>query len=73
MSIPKRRRTKARRNRGKRNLQKKKVVVKKLVKCSKCSAKITPHRVCPKCGFYKGREVVDVMKKAKKSKAKKQK
>ncbi len=28
-----------------------------LVKCPKCSSMIKPHRVCPTCGFYKGKEV----------------
>lgn len=33
-----------------------------------------PHAVCPNCGFYKGVEVIDVMKKlTKKEKKKKQK
>lgn len=25
-----------------------------MVKCSNCGEMIKPHRVCPKCGFYKG-------------------
>ena len=25
-----------------------------LVKCSNCGEMIRPHRVCDKCGFYKG-------------------
>lgn len=35
----------------------------RLVKCQKCGAKTPPHVVCRNCGFYKGREVVDVLKK----------
>jgi ribosomal protein L32 len=27
-----------------------------------------PHRVCPKCGFYKGKEVIDTIKKVNKKK-----
>jgi len=34
-----------------------------LAKCPKCGAKALPHMVCGNCGFYKGREVVDVLKK----------
>ncbi|MFH1146007.1 MAG: 50S ribosomal protein L32 [bacterium] len=26
--------------------------------CPNCQAKILPHRVCPVCGYYKGRQVV---------------
>lgn len=29
--------------------------------CEKCKAMIKPHTVCPSCGYYKGREVVDVL------------
>jgi large subunit ribosomal protein L32 len=29
-------------------------------KCSKCGKPIKPHRVCPHCGFYKNRKVIDV-------------
>lgn len=27
-------------------------------KCTNCGEMIRPHRACPKCGFYKGKEVV---------------
>lgn len=30
-----------------------------LTKCTKCGSLILPHRVCPKCGYYKGVQVVN--------------
>ncbi len=27
-------------------------------KCPNCGEAIRPHRVCPKCGFYKGKEEI---------------
>ena len=29
-----------------------------MVKCSSCGEMIKPHRVCPKCGSYKGKTEV---------------
>ena len=31
-----------------------------VTKCPNCGEAIKPHRVCPKCGFYKGKEEVKV-------------
>jgi len=31
--------------------------------CSHCKKMIAPHTVCKYCGFYKGREVVNVLAK----------
>ncbi len=28
--------------------------------CSHCGAQIQPHRVCPNCGFYRGKKVIEV-------------
>lgn len=28
------------------------------IECSNCGRPAVPHRVCPECGFYKGRQVV---------------
>ena len=28
------------------------------IKCPKCGAEIRAHRVCPECGFYKGKKAV---------------
>jgi len=33
---------------------------KNLVQCSNCGEMRLPHRVCPNCGHYKGREIVAV-------------
>jgi large subunit ribosomal protein L32 len=29
-----------------------------LVTCPNCQEPMQPHRICPSCGYYKGREVV---------------
>lgn len=31
-----------------------------LVACSNCSATTVPHTVCPSCGYYGGRRVLDI-------------
>ncbi len=36
---------------------------KNFIKCQKCKADVLPHMVCLNCGFYKDREVVNVLKK----------
>lgn len=30
--------------------------------CPQCNEPKLPHRVCPKCGTYKGREIIDIKK-----------
>lgn len=46
-----------------------------LTTCQKCGKKARPHTVCGSCGYYKGKEVINVLgsltKKAKKEKVKK--
>ena len=37
--------------------------VARFISCPKCNAKHLMHRVCPNCGNYRGRVVVDTMKK----------
>jgi len=41
------------------------------MKCPKCGQPILPHQACKNCGTYKGREVIDVMKKMTKREQKK--
>ena len=31
-----------------------------IVQCSNCGEMRLPHRACPDCGYYKGREVFEV-------------
>ena len=46
----------------------------KFIICSRCSKEILPHTACKNCGYYKEREVLDVLKKlTKKEKKEKQK
>lgn len=28
--------------------------------CPQCGARVRPHRVCPSCGYYKGRQVTSI-------------
>lgn len=68
MPVARQRHTKARRDRARVFLKLKK---KNLVDCSNCQTQIVPHTTCPKCGYYRGKEVVDTMKKANKKAKKK--
>ena len=49
-----------------------KLSIRKTVLCFNCQSPVLAHTICKKCGFYKGREVIDVTKK-KKEKEKKEK
>ncbi len=57
MPNPKRRHSKARtRSRRAHDF----LVPKSLSTCPQCHEAKLPHRVCPRCGYYKGREVIVV-------------
>jgi len=36
------------------------------VACSNCGELRPPHTVCPKCGYYEGKEVIEMKKEEKK-------
>lgn len=38
-----------------------------LVDCPQCHARMVPHRVCPTCGYYAGRQVMQIKTKEDKS------
>lgn len=55
MPNPKRRHSKARRDKRRAHDA---LTAPSLSRCSNCQEPKVPHRVCPACGYYKGREVV---------------
>ena len=58
MAVPKRRHSNARTNSRRANHDKKEP--RHLTYCAQCSSAVPPHTVCPKCGHYMGRKVVDI-------------
>ncbi|MFZ2975432.1 MAG: 50S ribosomal protein L32 [Candidatus Moraniibacteriota bacterium] len=60
MPVARQRHTKARRDRARVHY---KLKSKDLIACPNCKAKIEGHIACPKCGYYKGKEVINTMKK----------
>jgi large subunit ribosomal protein L32 len=57
MGVPKRRMSKMRlRTRKAAN----RAMAPQLSVCPQCGARVRPHRVCPSCGYYKGRQVVSI-------------
>ncbi|MFZ5801490.1 MAG: 50S ribosomal protein L32 [Candidatus Omnitrophota bacterium] len=44
------------------------LAMKSLSKCSNCGAWIVPHRVCPLCGHYRGKQVLTLKVKESKEK-----
>lgn len=63
MAVPKQKVSKARKH--KRNSANFKASVPTLVECPSCKELIQPHTVCPKCGMYKGKKIVETEKKKK--------
>jgi large subunit ribosomal protein L32 len=57
--LPKRKLSKGRRGRRRAHDA---ITARNLVACNNCGEMRLPHTVCPKCGFYKGREIVSVDK-----------
>ena len=57
MAVPKKKTSKARRNQRRAHHALGKLG---LVACPNCGEPHVPHRVCPECGYYKGRTVVAV-------------
>lgn len=56
MAVPKRRTSRARRDKRRANH---KAPEARLNRCPRCHSPRLPHRVCPTCGTYAGREVIE--------------
>ena len=67
MAVPKQRHNQSRRDRRRGNIF---IKAPALVKCSKCGKPVLPHTVCGYCGFYKGKEYLNVMAKLEKKEQK---
>lgn len=66
MALPKRKHSKSRRD--KRRSMNSKLLAANMSICSQCKQLILPHRVCPHCGYYKGKPVVVIEVKEEKKK-----
>ncbi|MCX6987996.1 MAG: 50S ribosomal protein L32 [Chlamydiae bacterium] len=60
MAVPRNRTSNARKNSRRSHHAKK---PKNFQACSNCGQQHIPHRICPQCGFYDGRSVVDAQSK----------
>ncbi|MFP4562494.1 MAG: 50S ribosomal protein L32 [Spirochaetia bacterium] len=58
MAVPKYKTSKAR-TRRRRSINMK-LNAPNLIECSTCGNKVLPHRVCPKCGFYRGKQILEL-------------
>ena len=61
MAVPKRKTSKARRDKRRSSVWK--LELPGMTKCTNCGEYIKPHRVCKKCGSYKGQEVLAIKEK----------
>ena len=60
MAVPKRRTSKQRRNT--RRSATYKLSMPGIAECPQCHAKKLTHRLCPTCGYYNGRQVIEMQK-----------
>jgi len=68
MTVPKRHHTSSKRDRRRAHIHIERAT---LTSCPKCGKPVLPHIVCSNCGYYKGIEVIDVLKKLDKKEKKK--
>ena len=65
MALPKRQHSK---QRGRKRRTHWKITLGSLNICPQCHKSVIPHRVCPFCGYYKGKPVVEIKVKKEKKK-----
>ncbi|UCF98955.1 MAG: 50S ribosomal protein L32 [Spirochaetaceae bacterium] len=57
MAVPKKKISKTRSR--KRKAQTMRLIVPTLIECSNCGNRVLRHRICPKCGFYRGKQILE--------------
>lgn len=62
MAVPKKRKSKSRRDM--RRAHHDRVAAPGLSECPNCGQMMLPHRVCPNCGTYKGRTILEMEEEA---------
>jgi len=65
MALPKKRHSKAR---GRKRRTHWKIAKSNLTSCPQCKKAKLPHRACGSCGYYDGRQVIEIKIKEKKKK-----
>lgn len=70
MALPKRRHSITR---GRKRRTHWKINLAQAVVCPQCKKEKLPHRICPFCGFYKGREIIKIETIAERKKRKEKK
>jgi large subunit ribosomal protein L32 len=65
VALPKKRHSKAR---GRRRRTHWTLSAAKLIPCPQCKQPKLPHRICQVCGYYNGRQVIEIKVKEKKKK-----
>jgi large subunit ribosomal protein L32 len=68
MGVPNKRGTKSTRNQRRMHIF---LTAPVLSICPKCGKPVLPHTICYNCGYYKGREVINVLEKLEKKERKK--
>jgi large subunit ribosomal protein L32 len=63
MALPKRKHCQARRDKRRSHLN---VPIGGLTRCPQCATPTLSHRVCPKCGTYRGRQLLTIAAKKEK-------
>ena len=67
MALPKRKISKTR---GAKKRTNKKISLVRLNKCKHCGRMKKPHAVCPYCGYYNGKQIIEIKEKKKEGKSK---
>lgn len=58
MAVPKRKKSRSRTRH--RKAQWMRTSLPATARCTRCKSSVRPHTVCPVCGYYKGRQVIQV-------------